>query len=140
MDSEEVPSTEAKTTEDNPSPHFLPDGVNPPESSAQGEIQDFGRAGARPPPVDLDESGFASAQEQEPDNANDPGEVVSLPRRHHVAPALISLDRIDEDDTFRIRAEGEVDLLATDIARVGQLFPVDLKLKPPDRFQRKSVV
>jgi ParB family transcriptional regulator, chromosome partitioning protein len=57
------------------------------------------------------------------------------PRKHHVAPALIALDRIDDDETFKLRPEGDFAALATDLARLGQLFPIDLKLKPPDRFQ-----
>lgn len=57
-------------------------------------------------------------------------------RRHHVAPAQITLDRVDLDDAlFRMRPSGEIDRLAQNIARLGQLFPVDLRLKPPDRFQ-----
>ena len=56
-------------------------------------------------------------------------------KRHHVAPAQISLDRVDLDDAFRMRPSGEIDRLAQNIARLGQLFPVDLRLKPPDRFQ-----
>lgn len=56
-------------------------------------------------------------------------------RRGHVAPALIALDRVDEDDTFQIRPEGDLSRLATDLARLGQLFPIDLRLKAPDRFQ-----
>src|SRR5215212_9946267 len=61
--------------------------------------------------------------------------VEERARRGHVAPAQISIDRIDEDPTFRIRPEGDFSHLATDLARLGQLFPVDLRLKPPDRFQ-----
>jgi len=56
-------------------------------------------------------------------------------KRHHVAPAQISLDRVDLDDAFRMRPSGEIDRLAQNVARLGQLFPVDLRLKPPDRFQ-----
>jgi ParB family transcriptional regulator, chromosome partitioning protein len=56
-------------------------------------------------------------------------------RKHHVAPALIALDRVDEDDAFQMRPMGDISPLATDLARLGQLFPVDLRLKPPDRFQ-----
>src|SRR5439155_825595 len=48
---------------------------------------------------------------------------------------LISIDRVDDDLTFQLRPEGELSLLATDLARLGQLFPVDLRLRPPDRFQ-----
>lgn len=57
------------------------------------------------------------------------------PRKHHVAPALVSLERVLEDSAFRLRDEGDVSALATDIARLGQLFPVDLRLRPPDRFE-----
>jgi ParB-like chromosome segregation protein Spo0J len=57
------------------------------------------------------------------------------PTRSHVAPALVALDRVDDDGTFRVRPEGDIAGLATDVARLGQLFPVDLRLKPPDRFQ-----
>ncbi|MCI0571088.1 MAG: ParB N-terminal domain-containing protein [Myxococcaceae bacterium] len=60
---------------------------------------------------------------------------VGVRRRAQVAPALIALDRIDDDTTFQVRAAGDVSLLATDIARVGQLFPVDVRLQGPDRFQ-----
>jgi len=56
-------------------------------------------------------------------------------KRHPVAPAQISLDRVDADGFFRMRPSGEIDRLAQNIARLGQLFPVDLRLKPPDRFQ-----
>ena len=56
-------------------------------------------------------------------------------KRIHPAPAHIALDRIDDDVTFRVRDEGDVAALAMDIARLGQIFPVDLRLRPPDRFQ-----
>lgn len=89
----------------------------------------------------------ASSDADDEDDSSDESEEASTPeppvveeapiarRKHHVAPALIALDRVDEDDTYQMRPEGEVDLLATDIARVGQLFPVEVRLKPPDRFQ-----
>src|SRR5262245_19557764 len=48
---------------------------------------------------------------------------------------LIAIDRIDEDDTFRIRPGGELSSLATDLARLGQLFPVELRARPGDRYQ-----
>lgn len=56
-------------------------------------------------------------------------------KRHHVAPAMIALEKIDDDDTFRIAPEGDISQLATDLARLGQLFPIDIRLRPPDRFQ-----
>lgn len=65
-----------------------------------------------------------------------PPSAPEPPRRHHVAPALVTLDRVDLDERFRVRAGdvGDISALATDLARLGQLFPVDLMLKPPDRF------
>ena len=65
-----------------------------------------------------------------------PPSAPEPPRRHHVAPALIALDRVEIDERFRVRAqpEGDISALATDIARLGQLFPVDLRLKAPNSF------
>jgi ParB family chromosome partitioning protein len=61
---------------------------------------------------------------------------MERPRRaHHVAPAHVLLDRVDDDTTFQLRPEGDCSLLATDLARLGQLYPIDLRLVPPDRFQ-----
>jgi ParB family transcriptional regulator, chromosome partitioning protein len=78
---------------------------------------------ASPPP----ESGPAVPPES--------ADAVAPRRRGHVAPAHIPLARIDEDITFQIRPEGDLSALATDLARLGQLFPVDVRFKPPDRFQ-----
>jgi ParB-like chromosome segregation protein Spo0J len=58
-----------------------------------------------------------------------------LRRRSPVAPAHIPLERIDEDTTFQLRPLGDLSNLATDLARLGQLFPVDVRFRPPDRFQ-----
>jgi hypothetical protein len=69
-----------------------------------------------------------------------PSTEVDAPavRHHFVAPALIPLDRIDDDRAFLVRSPAELDdvaTLATDLARLGQLFPIDVRLKAPDRFQ-----
>lgn len=77
----------------------------------------------------------AAAEPPRPPEPPPPDADYSRLRKHHVAPAMIALDRIDDDRTFQIRPEGDLSLLATDIARLGQLFPVDIRLKPPDRFQ-----
>lgn len=88
------------------------------------------------------------APEPEPEPAPEPARTVSgeLPavesspivHKHFVAPALVPLERVDDDHTFLVRAAEEledVSQLATDVARLGQLFPIDVRLKPPDRFQ-----
>ena len=65
-------------------------------------------------------------------------EETPVIHKHFVAPALIPLDRIDEDHDYLVRSEAQLEdvaALATDIARLGQLFPIDVRLRPPDRFQ-----
>lgn len=67
-----------------------------------------------------------------------PVEETSVVRKHFEAPALIPLERVDEDGAFCMRATSEledVSALATDIARLGQLFPIDVRFRAPDRFQ-----
>src|SRR5687767_14705083 len=73
--------------------------------------------------------------DDEPEPVTPVEDVAARLKRHHVAPAVLALDRIDQDETFRIRPAGDIDRLAQNLARLGQLFPVDLRLKPPDRFQ-----
>src|SRR5271154_6422573 len=52
-----------------------------------------------------------------------------LARPIHVEQALLSLDQLDPDETFRFRPEGDVSRLAQDIARLGQVFPVDVRVQ-----------
>ncbi len=40
----------------------------------------------------------------------------------------LSLDELDDDETFRLREPGDVSSLAQSIAQVGQLFPVEVRL------------
>lgn len=47
----------------------------------------------------------------------------------------LSVEQVDEDATFRIRPEGEITQLATDLARLGQLFPVDVRPLGAERYQ-----
>ncbi|HEY3449403.1 MAG TPA: ParB/RepB/Spo0J family partition protein [Myxococcales bacterium] len=69
----------------------------------------------------------------EPEPEPEPEEPVREPKPG--ALALLKLEKVDADETYRLRPEGEVDTLATSMARLGQLFPIDLRIKPPDRFQ-----
>lgn len=83
----------------------------------------------------------AEPAQPEPEAAEPPEaeveEVEEPVRETRPGPlALLRLEKVDgADESYRLRPEGEVDTLATSIARLGQLFPVDLRLKPPDRFQ-----
>jgi ParB-like chromosome segregation protein Spo0J len=47
----------------------------------------------------------------------------------------LPLTQIDDDPTFRLRAEGDVTGLAQSIAREGQLVPVEVRLRGPGRWQ-----
>jgi len=57
-----------------------------------------------------------------------------LSRPIHVEQGLLSLEQLDTDEAFRLRDEGDVSRLAQDIARLGQLFPVDVRVRG-ERFQ-----
>ncbi|MEW5740988.1 MAG: ParB N-terminal domain-containing protein [Myxococcota bacterium] len=100
-------------------------------------------ANADAPDQDREDTGAAR---DEPSGAGDElieprpsPDVRPLVHKHFVAPALIPLERVDADEIFLLRAEepdeDDVSALATDIARLGQLFPIDVRLKAPDRFQ-----
>lgn len=81
----------------------------------------------------------------DPDDGDDDGEEIDLTAvtphdlpRHYSAPALLPIDRLDDDQTYLLRAASDLEdlaALATDIARLGQLFPIDVRLVAPDRLQ-----
>lgn len=102
-------------------------------SAAPGEPQESEQPESAPQGDEQSESG----QSESGQSATPPEvvEAVAPRRKGHVAPAHIPLERIDEDTTFQIRPPGDLSALATDLARLGQLFPVDVRFKPPDRFQ-----
>ncbi len=52
-----------------------------------------------------------------------------------LAPDALPLESLDEDTTFRLREEGELSGLATDLARLGQLFPIDVRPAADGRYQ-----
>jgi ParB-like chromosome segregation protein Spo0J len=101
----------------------------PPASTAASE-----GAPVPPPPA---EAAPETPEASEPLEPRPSPELRPLVHKHFIAPAMIPLDRVDADDAFRFRdaADDDVSALATDVARLGQLFPIDLRLKPPDRFQ-----
>ncbi|XXF80638.1 ParB N-terminal domain-containing protein [Myxococcaceae bacterium GXIMD 01537] len=65
-----------------------------------------------------------------------PGEAVVEARRLPDATVThVLLEQLDEDACFRLRPEGDISALATDVARLGQLFPVDVRELGPERYQ-----
>lgn len=96
---------------------------------------------ASPPAEAIAEVDLSDADEGEDDEGEEVDLTAVTPHdlpRHFSAPALLPLDRLDDDDTFRFRPFSELEdvaALATDIARLGQIFPIDVRLVPPDRLQ-----
>lgn len=56
-------------------------------------------------------------------------------KKDHSAPTMIPLDQLLDDAAFCLRDAGDLARLATDIARLGQLYPVDVRARGADRFQ-----
>ncbi|MDX2013105.1 MAG: ParB/RepB/Spo0J family partition protein [Myxococcaceae bacterium] len=127
----EPPAPDAVTTEPSPA---VPAPV--PESPVAEAVE------AGPPAEAIAEDDLSDADEGEDDGGGEEVDLTAvtphdLPR-HFSAPALLPLDRLDDDDTFRFRPLAELEdvaALATDIARLGQIFPIDVRLVPPDRLQ-----
>lgn len=118
----------------------MSDGVNDdaPASVGEGEVTPVEVT----PPPELPVPAEEAREEVPAPPPSAPGlpqvEETPVVHKHFVAPALIPLDRVDDDGAFRVRSASELEDvagLATDIARLGQLFPIDVRLVPPDRFQ-----
>ncbi|MCP3064556.1 ParB N-terminal domain-containing protein [Myxococcus sp. K38C18041901] len=81
-------------------------------------------------------SAEASGAEEEPDEES--SELLAAPEERlagRVVTVLMPLERLEEEAAYRLRPEGDVSGLATDIARLGQLFPVDVRPRGNERYQ-----
>ncbi|MCK8503504.1 ParB/RepB/Spo0J family partition protein [Myxococcus fulvus] len=77
----------------------------------------------------------AEASGAEEDEAS---ELLAAPEERlagRVVTVLMPLERLEDESAYRLRPEGDVSGLATDIARLGQLFPVDVRPRGNDRYQ-----
>jgi|GEM_PF-296843 len=80
----------------------------------------------------------AEADEGALDEGDAQPEVLDAPEQRlagRVTTVLLPLEKLLDDSAFRLRPEGDVSGLATDIARLGQLFPVDVRPAGEDRYQ-----
>jgi len=105
------------------------------------EDEGTGASPASPQAIDADGATAADAEAAVPTLPPrvEPGPAPRLDRAPQVEERLVSLDLIDGDDTFQLRPAGDVDRLAMDLARLGQAFPVDVRLvEGTDRFQLVS--
>jgi ParB family chromosome partitioning protein len=106
-------------------------------SHAAGEAAGQGASEASEPSAEQ-QAGEAAGQsaEAEGSSESEAAEPVYEPRPPvQGRVALLSLEQVDEDATFRIRPAGELSQLATDLARLGQLFPVDVRPLGAERYQ-----
>ena len=114
-----------------------PDGSTPPAESSGVLVTSTEPVELAPTPAIAE-----AIEEDAPPSTDEDDETIEVEApevpRHYSAPALLPLTRLDPDETFRIRPSTELEdvtALATDLARLGQLFPIDVRLIPPDRIQ-----
>ncbi|WP_408889907.1 ParB/RepB/Spo0J family partition protein [Myxococcus faecalis] len=87
-----------------------------------------------------EESEAASSEGAEASGAeeDEESELLAAPEERlagRVVTVLMPLERLEDESAYRLRPEGDVSGLATDIARLGQLFPVDVRPRGNDRYQ-----
>ncbi|WP_228556779.1 ParB N-terminal domain-containing protein [Myxococcus sp. AB025B] len=85
-------------------------------------------------------SSVGSPSGAEASGADEDGEseLLAAPEERlagRVVTVLMPLERLEDESAYRLRPEGDVSGLATDIARLGQLFPVDVRPRGNDRYQ-----
>lgn len=91
-------------------------------------------AGAPPRPPDV-QPAAPGAQAKPPDASAAPASELLRPSERAGALAMLEVRKVDTDPSMKLREEGDIDSLATSIAKLGQLFPVELRRIPGDRFQ-----
>ena len=103
------------------------------------EEEGTGADPASPEAIDADGATAADSEVPTLPPRVEPPPAPRLERPPQVEERLVSLDLIGEDDTFQLRAAGDVGRLAMDLARLGQAFPVDVRpVEGTDRFQLVS--
>ncbi|SEM07559.1 ParB-like nuclease domain-containing protein [Stigmatella aurantiaca] len=118
-----------------PSPDTAASGESAPgeaEASHGGEPQGTPEEPAAEAPSAQAEPADEPREEPSPEPA---AELRPPPSLDRMVLASLPLEQLEEDATFRIRPPGEISALATDIARLGQLFPVDVRAVGQDRYQ-----
>jgi ParB family transcriptional regulator, chromosome partitioning protein len=111
------------------------------DSSEEPARSEDGTSTAPSSPEALDADGSVAADTAMPTLPPrvEPAPTPRLERPPEVEERLVSLEQLDEDDTFQLRPAGDVGRLAMDLARLGQAFPVDVRRREgTDRFQLVS--
>jgi ParB family transcriptional regulator, chromosome partitioning protein len=106
-------------------------GVEESDSGAEEEMS-ASEEGSDEPGDEEEPEEDSSEEEAEapPPAATRVREAYALPAprpKGQAAPVLLALGEIDDDTPFKLREEGDLSKLATDLARLGQLFPIDVR-------------
>ncbi len=133
----DVGNSEPTVTGENPATGA---GTETPPVQTSGEHEPVGATGVEPPEVHAVPPPVEPTAAPPPPESPEPEAPVELPlvHKHFTAPALLPLDLLEDDLTFLVREADELDDvsgLATDLARLGQLFPIDVRVHGPDQFQ-----
>jgi len=109
------------------------------DSSEEGTGPEEGTGATPPEGLDSDQATAADSAMPTLPPRVEPSPTPYLDRTPQVEERLVSLDLVDEDDAFQLRPAGDVGRLAMDLARLGQAFPVEVRLRDgSDRFQLVS--
>ncbi|MBJ6764034.1 ParB N-terminal domain-containing protein [Myxococcaceae bacterium JPH2] len=101
------------------------------EAASQGS-ESVGDSGPTVPEEPARSEETPASSESVSDTESSRGE----PRRvGRVSTVMLALEKLEDAPRFRLRPEGDISGLATDIARLGQLFPVDVRPVGEDRYQ-----
>ncbi|ADO73177.1 ParB N-terminal domain-containing protein [Stigmatella aurantiaca] len=108
-----------------------------PEGEGESPVSADAASGSPEAPPSEAPQGVQAETPSEGESSQAPpsGEVRPPPSLDRMVLASLPLEQVEEDGTFRIRPAGEISALATDIARLGQLFPVDVRSVGQDRYQ-----
>ncbi|MFY1825549.1 ParB/RepB/Spo0J family partition protein [Myxococcus fulvus] len=126
--SESTSSSEAAASEG--APRQESDAATSPEGASGQESAEA--ASSEGAPASAEASG---ADEDEDEESS---ELLAAPEERlagRVVTVLMPLERLEDEAAYRLRPEGDVSSLATDIARLGQLFPVDVRPRGNEGYQ-----
>lgn len=108
-------------------PGASPEGARP-EVPEAGALSAEARSDAADSSVSSESESGASEEEDEEEESGP--QMLAAPEERlagRVVTVLMPLERLEDESAYRLRPEGDVSGLATDIARLGQLFPVDVR-------------
>jgi len=135
--SEQAAEQPAGQGADEPAGEATAEATGEPAGEPAGEATAEAAAEATGEAAEAGDSPDESQREGPSEDEDEDGDEVTYELRPPAQGMVTSLsvEQVDEDATFRIRPEGEITQLATDLARLGQLFPVDVRPLGADRYQ-----